>query len=108
MRKPAFCICENKGADQLGSNCAADQHLCFRYIENAIPLLPKSGISSLLLLSVAVQPSLCRTWSGDRFSHGHVKLLRVASLEIVFPLKKIWQTFSSHLNLAIMYIYPNQ
>ena len=21
MRKPAFCICENKGADRLGSNC---------------------------------------------------------------------------------------
>ena len=21
MRKPAFCICENKSADQLGSNC---------------------------------------------------------------------------------------
>ena len=31
MRKPAFCICENKVADQLRSNCAADQRLCFRY-----------------------------------------------------------------------------
>ena len=30
MRKPDFCICENKGADQLCSNCTADQHLCFR------------------------------------------------------------------------------
>ena len=29
MRKPAFCICENKGADQLR---AADQRLYFRYI----------------------------------------------------------------------------
>ena len=28
MRKLAFCICENKDADQLRSNCAAaDQHL---------------------------------------------------------------------------------
>ena len=26
MRKPAFCICENKAADQLRSNCAADQN----------------------------------------------------------------------------------
>ena len=25
-----FCICENKDADQLRSNCAADQRLCFR------------------------------------------------------------------------------
>ena len=27
MRKPALCICENKDADQLGGNSAADQHL---------------------------------------------------------------------------------
>ena len=31
MRKPDFCICKNKGADQLCSNCTADQPLCFRY-----------------------------------------------------------------------------
>ena len=34
MRKPAFCLCENKGADQLLSNCAADQRLCFRFIDS--------------------------------------------------------------------------
>ena len=44
MRKPAFCICENKDADQLRSNCAADQRLCFRYTDSAIPLLPKCKI----------------------------------------------------------------
>ena len=32
MSKPAFCICENKVADQLHGNRAADQRLCFRYI----------------------------------------------------------------------------
>ena len=47
VRKPAFCICENKDADQLRSNCAADQRLCFRYTNNTIPLLPKSEVSSL-------------------------------------------------------------
>ena len=26
MRKPAFCICENKDADQLPGNREADQH----------------------------------------------------------------------------------
>ena len=31
MRKPTTCICENKGADQLHSNCEADQRLCFLY-----------------------------------------------------------------------------
>ena len=32
MRKPAFCICENKDTDQLPGNHEADQSLCFRYI----------------------------------------------------------------------------
>ena len=31
MGKPTICIGENKGADQLRSNCEADQRLCFRY-----------------------------------------------------------------------------
>ena len=38
VRKPAFCICENKDADQ---------RLCFRYTDSTIPLLSKSEISSL-------------------------------------------------------------
>ena len=44
MRKPTFCICENKDADQLRGY---DQRLCFRYIDSAIPLLSKSEISNL-------------------------------------------------------------
>ena len=47
VRKPAFCICENKDADQLRGNREADQRLCFRYIDSKIPLLPKYEISSL-------------------------------------------------------------
>ena len=62
MGKPAFCICENKGADQLRSNRAADQRLCFRYTDSTIPLLHKSEISSLGSSYVAVQPGLCRAW----------------------------------------------
>ena len=61
--KTAFCICENKDADQLRGNREADQRLCFRYIDSTIPLLPKSEISSLQLSSVAVQPGVCWTWS---------------------------------------------
>ena len=66
MRKSAFCICENRGADQLHGNCgycAADQHLCFRYLGNTIPLLPKCKISSLWPSSVAVQPGFCGTYN---------------------------------------------
>ena len=39
MRKPTFSISENKDADQLRGNREADQRLCFRYINSAIPLL---------------------------------------------------------------------
>ena len=45
MRKPDFCLSENKGADQLRSNCIADQRLCFRYTDSTIPLLLKSEIA---------------------------------------------------------------
>ena len=65
MRKPAFCICENKDADQLRSNCAADQHICFRNMGSAIPLLYKSEISRLQPCSAVVQPS---------FSHNEAHL----------------------------------
>ena len=62
MRKSFFfCICENKDADQLRSNCAADQRLCFRYTDSTIPLLPDSKfqVSSYILWlcnSVCVGP----------------------------------------------------
>ena len=57
MRKPDFYLCENKGVDQLRSNCEADQRLClrcnceadqrlcFRYTDSTSSLL-KSEISS--------------------------------------------------------------
>ena len=47
MRKPGFCICENKDADQLRGHREADQRLCFRYMDSTIPLLSKSEISRL-------------------------------------------------------------
>ena len=47
VRKPAFCICENKDADHLRGNRQADQRLCFCYADSTIPPLPKSEISSL-------------------------------------------------------------
>ena len=45
--RTCICICKNKGADQLGGNCPADQRLCFCYIDSTISLLLKSEISSL-------------------------------------------------------------
>ena len=51
MRKPTFCICENKDADQLRGNREADQRLCFRYTDSAIPRLSKPKISCLSIFS---------------------------------------------------------
>ena len=34
VRKPTFCMCENKDADQLRGNRKADQRLCFRCIDS--------------------------------------------------------------------------
>ena len=67
--KTAFCICKNKGADQLHGSHAADQRLCFRYIDSTIPLLPKSKISSLHPSSVAGFVSNLVSNPEDRFSH---------------------------------------
>ena len=46
MRKPTFCICENKDADQLRGNSEADQRLCFRYTDSTIPRLSKSDFQA--------------------------------------------------------------
>ena len=66
--KTFFLHMGTKGADQLRGNHAADEHLCFHYIDSTIPLLPstipllsKSEISSLLSSSVAEHPGLCQT-----------------------------------------------
>ena len=47
VRKPDFCICGNKDADQLRGDREADQRLCFRNLDSTIPQLSKSEISSL-------------------------------------------------------------
>ena len=51
VRKSAFCICENKDADQLGGNRTAHQRLCFRYL-----------VQSLYFLNPKFQASDCPLW----------------------------------------------
>ena len=75
MRKPAFCICENKDADQLRGNREADQRLCFRYTNKTIPLLPMRNFKPLVILGG------CTAWfvsdqvgnSEERFSHNETQ-----------------------------------
>ena len=73
MRKLAFCICENKDADQLRGNRETDQRLCFRYIASTIPLLPKpitifSDCAARFVSDQVGNPE-------DRFSHNEAQLL---------------------------------
>ena len=78
MRKPAFCICENKDADQLRGNREADQRLCFRYTDSTIPLLPKSEISLAVFCGCTARfvSDLVEN-PEDQFSHNeaHMKIV---------------------------------
>ena len=77
MRKLAFCICENKDADQLRGNREADQRLCFRYTDSTSPLLPKSenfkplailcGCAARFVSDLVQNPK-------DRFSHNEAHI----------------------------------
>ena len=72
MRKPAFCICENKDADQLRSYCRADQRLCFCYMDSGIPLLSKSENFNSLAIFCGCTAQFVSGLVGnpeDRFSH---------------------------------------
>ena len=97
MRKPDFCMCENKGADQLCGNHAADQCLCFWDIASTIPLLSKSKISSLQPSSVVVLPDLCVLVGTpeDRFSNvaTHLNLIFLLFLKTSQINKKTFLTF---------------
>ena len=58
-----FCLCENKGTDQLCSYCTADQRLCFRFTDSTITPLLISKNLRILLSSLTVQAGLCGSWS---------------------------------------------
>ena len=82
MRKPVFfCICENKGADQLRSNCAADQRLFFLSIHSTIPVLPKSlaifcGCTARLVSNLVGNPE-------DRFSRDVAQIIATLMYPII-------------------------
>ena len=87
MRKLDFCLCENKGADQLCSNCTADQHLCFRYTDSTIPLLPISEKFTLLAIFHSCTGRFLSDLVGtpeDRFSRVTAQIWPKSSLEILF------------------------
>ena len=91
VRKPAFCICENKDADPLRINyCAADQRRWFRYTDSTIPLLPISEFqapSHLLWLYSLICVGLVGN-PKDRFSHNkaHFVILLLIFFTVCFTV----------------------
>ena len=89
MRKPAFCILENKDTDQLCGNREADQRLCFRYMDSTISLLSESKNFKPLTIFCDCTVRFVSDLVGnpkDRFSHneGHISPL--------FTANSIWKS----------------
>ena len=76
MRKPAFCICENKDADQLRGNHEGYQRLSFPYIGSTIHLLPIyfKPLAILCGCTVRFVSDLVGNHE-DRFSHKEAHLM---------------------------------
>ena len=91
MRKPAFCICENKDTDQLHGNREADQRLCFPYIDSTIPLLPKyENFKPLAILcgwAVRFVSDQVRN-PEDRFSHNEAHTVHGKASRRQFTIAK--------------------
>ena len=81
MRKPVFCICKIKAADQLHGNNIADQGLCFCFIYSLFCLCPEFEISNLF--SVALRPGWCWTWSGT-LKTGFLMTLPAEEIRCIF------------------------
>ena len=62
MGNLAFCICENKGAENLSDNQPAEQRLCFRYIGSSTPQIPN--------VIVKFQASSHLLWLNSMFCYG--------------------------------------
>ena len=95
MRKPDFCICKNKDADQLRGNREADQRLCFRYIDSTIPLLSKSEIFQSQAIFCGRTARFVSDLVGnpeDRFSHNEAHLTNWPLNGLVNRLTKLRTT----------------
>ena len=109
MTKLDFCLCENKGADQLRRNCEADLHLCFHYSDST---------NSLLLLKIRNFKLL--TFSGDctgqfvsdlvgnpddRFSHSAAYIYIYQDIvQMKTYFKKLYSLF---IILLLLHMYSN-
>ena len=69
LRKTAFCIYENKCANQLSRYLTADQCLCFCYIDSLIPLTPNFKPQAIFCYCIAQILSDLVGKPGEWFCH---------------------------------------
>ena len=91
MRKPAFCISENKGAFQLRSNCTADQRLCFCHID----------VPSLYFLNPKFQASGHLLWPYSLFYVGRLETPKTGFLATRL-IKSIKPHISDHSKVVLL------
>ena len=82
VRKPDFCICENKDADQLRGNRKADQSFCFHHLDSKYLcfLNPKFQVSSYIQKFSSpvgnpedrVSQNETHLWQGQFWFHRHL------------------------------------
>ena len=80
MRKTAFCICENKEADQLRDNREADQRLCFRYTDSTITTTKIRNFKPLTIFCGCIGRSMSDLVGNpeDRFSHNEAHFVEAS------------------------------
>ena len=89
MRKPVYAMCKQQ---RLRSDCAStqsDQQFCGSLLCGIIPIFAKPKVSSLSLVSVALQTGLSLTWSHtteDRFSRNEVQIKLVLMRAITLSM----------------------
>ena len=113
-KKTILCICKNKGADQLRSNCATDQRLCFRFIDCTTLYFKNPKIKPLTIVCCCTTRFVSDLVGNheDRFTH-YVTCLKCVSVD--FRILTTWSVkiisivlgtklFQIHINQALRYL----
>ena len=100
MRKLDFCLCENKGADQLRSNCEADQSLCF-----ALHGQYNSSSTYILNFEPLSIYCACKTcFLSDLFGNHIIRFLM--TWLICVPILLTMPYYSTQTLISIKTVYP--
>ena len=98
MGKPAFCICENKDADQLRGNHKADQRLCFRYMASPSTFKIRNFMALAIFCS-------CTAWfESEKDGHqnfGFLMMLLIYKLTKPFKLSRLFCVSNPYENFII-------